>query len=90
MKRFILVVSALALLAIAVIYAVYFRGLYLDVDPNAPVTAVFRTEGKQLLRQTGTGEWESFVIRGVDVSVSYTHLDVYKRQNHYSGRRRRR
>ena len=68
MKRFILVVSALALLAIAVIYAVYFRGLYLDVDPNAPVTAVFRTEGKQLLRQTGTGEWESFVIRGVDVS----------------------
>ena len=68
MKRFIIAVSILAVLAIGVGYAAWFRGFYLDLDPDAPITAVFRTEGKDLLRQTGTEEWETFTIRGVDLS----------------------
>ena len=67
MKRFIIAACAVVVLFGILYYAVYFEGFYLDLDPDAPVTAEFRTEGKEILRRTETGEYEEFAIRGVDV-----------------------
>ncbi len=78
MKRFIIAVSVLVALAGVLFYAVYYRGFYLDLRPEEPVEAAFRTEGKALLRQNEAGQWEEFVVKGVDVSSSlpgYSNMD---------------
>ena len=78
MKRFIIAVSVLVALAGVLFYAVYYRGFYLDLRPEVPVEAAFRTEGKALLRQNEAGQWEEFVVKGVDVSSSlpgYSNTD---------------
>ena len=67
MKRFIITVSLLLLLLAALLYAVYYRGFYLDTDPDAPISVTFRTQGKDIQRLTD-GRWESFEIRGVDLT----------------------
>lgn len=68
MKRFIILACAVLLLAGGTWYAALYLGLYIDLHPNDPVTVCFRTEGKELLRQTDAGTWESMQLRGVDVS----------------------
>lgn len=68
MKRFIIAVCALVLLGFGTFYAVFILGLYLDLRPDAPVSAAFRTSGRDILRQGEDGTWEPFSIRGVDVS----------------------
>ena len=67
MKRFIITVSGLLLLLAVFLYAVYYRGLYLDTDPDAPISAAFRTQGRDIQRLVN-GSWESFEIRGVDLT----------------------
>ena len=69
MKQFILVASFLVLLVMIGLYAVFVRGFYINLNPQVP-EAVFRTEEKEILRLTGQGEWESFSIRGVDLSAN--------------------
>lgn len=69
MKRFLIAAVALLLAALGGWYAVYHHGFYLDLHPDAPVTALFRSEGTQLLRRTEDGGWAPFAIRGVDVSA---------------------
>lgn len=69
MKRFIIIMGILVALTMAGLYAVLVRGFYLDLDRAAP-EAVFRTEGKDILRQTEQGGWETFEIRGVDLATS--------------------
>ena len=66
LKRFIIGISILVALVFVGLYAVYVRGFYIDFDPQAPVP-VFRTQGKELLRQTAQGDWEPLEIRGVDL-----------------------
>lgn len=70
MKKFL--IAALTLLAVFCggWYGIFQSGFYLDLRPDAPVSAAFRTEGKELLRQNKEGGWEPFLIRGVDVSSS--------------------
>lgn len=67
MKRFIITVSGLLLLLAVFLYAVYYRGLYLDTDPDAPISVAFRTQGRDIQRLVN-GSWESFEIRGVDLT----------------------
>ena len=42
MKRFIVTACLLVVALIGVLYAVFYEGLYVDTDPEAPVTADFR------------------------------------------------
>lgn len=70
MRRFLIAAVALLVAALGGWYAVYHYGFYLDLHPDAPVTALFRSEGTQLLRRTEDGGWVPFAIRGVDVSAS--------------------
>lgn len=70
MKRFIIVASIVVCAVGVFFYAMYYLGVYVDLNPHAPTTAVFRTEGKDLLRQTKSGAWEAFELRGVDLSSS--------------------
>ena len=68
MKRFIIAACVLVAAAFALFYITLGLGLYVDMDPGTPPAAVFKTRGRDILRRTGDGEWESFSIRGVDVS----------------------
>src|SRR5699024_11184107 len=68
MKRFIIIVCAVLLLAGGTWYASLYFGLYIDLNPDTPVTVLFRTQGTEIQRQAGAGAWESMRIRGVDVS----------------------
>ena len=68
MKRFIIMVCAVLLLAGGTWYASLYFGLYIDLNPDTPVTVLFRTQGTEIQRQAGAGAWESMRIRGVDVS----------------------
>lgn len=70
MKKFLTGAVLAMFVLLGVWYAVYHHGFYLNLHPNAPVSAAFRTEDGQLLRQGDDGEWEPFVLRGVDVSAS--------------------
>ena len=68
MKRFIILVCALLLVGGGAWCASLYFGIYIDLHPDEPVTAAFRTDGREILRQTATGAWEPFRIKGVDVS----------------------
>ena len=78
MKQFIIIVSALLLLLAVFLYAVYYRGFYLDTDPDASISVAFRTEGRDIQR-LADGQWESFQLRGVDLTsaVPYEFASDY-------------
>jgi hypothetical protein len=44
----------------------YHQGVYVDLDPDKPVTTFVRTEGEKILLDCGNG-YEEFEIRGVDL-----------------------
>ena len=69
MKRFIIAACILVALLGGALYAVYYRGFYLDFGPEPPVAAAFCTQGKQILRPAGDS-WQPLEIRGVDVTAS--------------------
>ena len=69
MKRFIIIVCILVALGGGLLYAVYYEGFYVNLNPNAPITADFRTlDGS--IQHLESGQWEPLEIRGVDVSSS--------------------
>lgn len=70
MRAFVITALALFCLLVGGWYAVFCLGFYWDFQPDAPISAPFRTQGRTIQRQTETGEWEDFVIRGVDLSSS--------------------
>ncbi len=69
MKKFIIAACILAFFLVAGFYAVYYEGFYLDLNPDAEVSASFRTEGDRILHSED-GQWNDFEIRGVDLSAS--------------------
>ena len=68
MKKFILLVSAAALVVLAVYYAQYYLGIYIDWNPNAPVTT-FMTADEDTIYMEREGEYVPFEIRGVNLGV---------------------
>lgn len=68
MKKFILVICALVLLAFAGYTAYYRFGIYLAPRSDEPVTVFMKTEGKSILMER-EGEYVPFEIRGVDMGV---------------------
>ena len=70
MKRFIIFSSVLILLVGGAFLLADREGIYVNLGPTEEITAVFRTEGREILYQGENGTWEPFVIRGVDLSAS--------------------
>lgn len=66
-----LILAVFALAGAWAWYAEQYQGLYIDLRPNAPVTARFKTEGKELYRRGEDGAWTPFLVRGVVLSSSY-------------------
>lgn len=51
-------------------YAVYFKGFYIDLYPNQPITTSFQTNGKDILIQNKEEQYEPILIKGVDLPSS--------------------
>lgn len=66
MKKFIIVVCVIVLLALFADAAYYRLGWYIDLDPSAPVTTFVKTDGKQIMMKNGD-RYEPFEIKGVDL-----------------------
>lgn len=67
MKKFLSIVLLLAFLGVGGWYAVYRKGFYLDLAPEAAVTAAFSVQEDQILYRDAAGQWQPFTVRGVDV-----------------------
>ena len=66
MKKFIITVSILVVLALAV-DAAYFRlGWYIDFRPNAPVETFMKVEDDEIMMDDGEG-YKPFEIKGVNL-----------------------
>ena len=68
MKKFIIVMCALVVLGFACWYAYYFLGVYIDLNPGAPVTAFMKTDEDTIYMEQN-GRYEPFEIRGVDMGA---------------------
>lgn len=70
MRKFFIGVFAAVCVLIGAWYAVYYAGLYVDLDPDAPVAVYAKTEGKQLMVPNRDGVFEPFIVKGVELSSS--------------------
>ena len=68
MKKFIICVCALVVLGFSCWYAYYYMGVYLDLDPDAPVTTFMKAD-ESTIYMARDGEYVPFEIRGVDMGV---------------------
>ena len=68
MKKFILGVCIIVLCLFIGFYAYYVMGMYVDVDPGAPVTTFMKADEDTIYMERG-GEYIPFEIRGVNMGV---------------------
>ena len=68
MKKFIIACCCIFALAAAGLYAYFYQGFFIDLDPNRPVVATATQEGKTIYLDKGEGPQE-FEIRGVDLGA---------------------
>ena len=68
MKKFILGVCIIILCLFMGFYAYYVMGMYVNVDPGAPVTTFMKTDEDTIYMERG-GEYVPFEIRGVNMGV---------------------
>ena len=68
MKKFIIIACAVALVVFLVQYAIYDLGVYVDFNPDAPVSTFMSTDEDTIYMERG-GEKEPFEIRGVNMGV---------------------
>ena len=68
MKKFIIAVCAVFLCLFAANYAYYHLGIYIDLQPNAPVTTFMKTDADTIYMERD-GEYVPFEIRGVNLGV---------------------
>lgn len=66
MKKFIIALSVLVLLFMALDAAHYRLGWHIDLMPEEPVTTFVKTDGKEIYLDCGEG-WQPFEIRGVNM-----------------------
>ena len=71
MKKFIIALSVLVLLFMALDAAHYRLGWYIDLMPEEPVTTFVKTDGKEIYLDCGEG-WQPFEIRGVNIGLRDT------------------
>lgn len=68
MKKFIIAASIVVLLLFAWNTAYYQFGIYIDLNPEKPVTTFMKVEGKEIYMERN-GVYEPFEIRGVNMGV---------------------
>ena len=66
MKKFIITVSILVVMALAIDAAYYRLGWYIDLHPNDPVETFMKVEGNEIMMDDGKG-YEPFEIKGVNM-----------------------
>lgn len=68
MKKFI-IISSLAIAAAALVWYLYYGlGIYIDLQPDTPVTTFMKTDSDTIYMERD-GVYEPFEIRGVDLGV---------------------
>lgn len=68
MKKF-LIATTTAIITIFFLYNAYYQwGVYIDLNPNKPITSFTSVNGKEILVDTGNG-FTPFEIKGVDMGV---------------------
>ena len=70
MKRFLIVLTALILGYLAYDTARYYLGWYIDLQPDAPVSAFMSTDAQHLYMDRGAGP-EEFTVKGVNLGVLF-------------------
>ena len=70
MKKFIITVISLVLVALTVNYVYFHLGLYIPFLQSTEITVNAKTEGKQILLKEN-GEFKPFEIKGVDLGSGY-------------------
>lgn len=70
MKKFTLTAVMLVLCLLAVRYAIYYGGFYIDFYPDEPIIVQAKTEGKTIYIKNQDGQYKEFLIKGVDVASS--------------------
>ncbi|MBQ8589595.1 MAG: hypothetical protein IJ486_03985 [Firmicutes bacterium] len=68
MKRFLTICVVCAFLFASINFLLNYQGVYVDLDPYAPVTTFVETRGKEIWLDRGEG-YELFEIRGVDMGA---------------------
>lgn len=67
MKKFIIIVSAVVLLYLAIDYAYYNLGIYIDFGSDKPVEYFVKTDDKQIYMKGDNGEYAPFEIKGINM-----------------------
>lgn len=70
MKKFVLGAAGLILCLFGLYYAVFFKGFYIGLGSGHEISVTVKTDGREILVLGENGQWEPFIIRGVDVSSS--------------------
>ncbi len=68
MKKYLLAVSLLLAVTFGGYVGYYYNGVYIDINPSAPVTSQTKTDATTIYLMQG-GEYQPFEIRGVDMGV---------------------
>ena len=68
MKKFIIFAVLTVILLAGTYYMIFFRGIYIPRDPDAPVSVRFVTQDTHIMKKTDGGEYEPFEMKGVELS----------------------
>lgn len=69
MKKFLIAVIVLLVIGLAGFYSIYFKGFYLDFDPQAEIQTIAKVDQKTIQIKKGNN-YEPFTIKGVDLPSS--------------------
>lgn len=70
MKRFLISAVVLLVLIVGGLYLFFNHGFYLNINPDAPISADFRTDGKTITVLGKDGSFAPFEIKGVALTAS--------------------
>lgn len=70
MKRFLVMVIAVAAALFGVYYVMFYEGYYISREYDGEIELPFKTEGKEFLVKSENSEYTLFQMKGVEISAS--------------------
>ncbi|MCL2426747.1 MAG: hypothetical protein FWD05_10480 [Oscillospiraceae bacterium] len=70
MLKYIIAIFIIITIVLGSLYAYFSRSVFIDLRPNAPITAEFRTEGESIMQQNEDGTFSPIQLRGVEMTPS--------------------
>ncbi len=67
MKRFVIIVSTMALIVMGIYYAVFYQGVYINIS-DKPIVTLAKIEEKEIFVKQENGNYVPFEIKGVVVT----------------------